>query len=414
MLANTEQGRPHLEVGDIFRAHGEAYRTSHALTAQERKVMRAIETCRTATLGGHVDLCQNCGATRPSYNSCRNRHCPKCQSLKQAQWIAERQERILPTHYFHVVFTVPEQLKPLAQSNRERFFALLFQAAANTLLALGKDPKRLGGQLGITAVLHTWTRDLRFHPHLHCIVTGGGLNPSGNYWIPSDRRYLFPVKVISRLFRGKLLALIEAAFARGEFPCLQLQAPKAFNRLKTLLYKKEWVVYAKTPFAGPEAVFSYLGRYTHRVAISNQRLLAMDEQGVRFITRGQKTTTLPPEQFLGRFLLHVLPPGFTKIRHFGLFAAGNVNSKLATARSLLLNRQLDNQPIAMPQALIIILLAVCLVLGTWSPPPASPPTPLTWREQLLLLSGNDPMRCTLCGGTLVRLLLPAPPPRDTS
>jgi hypothetical protein len=266
------EGRLRLEVGDLFRAHGEVYRDTHALTEQQRKVMRAIEACRTAVLGGHLDVCQKCGDEQPAYNSCRDRHCPKCQSLRQAQWIADRQARILPTHHYHVVFTVPEELKPLARRNRARFFAILFESAANTLLELGADPRLLGGQLGITAVLHTWTRDLRFHPHVHCVVTGGGLNEDGDRWIAARRRYLFPAKVLSRLFRGKLLPAVEEGRANEKLTCPELAGAKAFARFKDALYKKKWVVYAKATFGGPAQVFNYLGRYTHRVAISNQRL----------------------------------------------------------------------------------------------------------------------------------------------
>lgn len=263
------QGRPRLEVADIFRAHGEAYRKTHALTDSQRKVMRDIEACRTPILGGHLDVCPRCGDERPSYNSCRNRHCPKCQSLAQAKWVTERLARLLPTHYFHVVFTVPEELKPIAHHHRERFFKLLFEAASGTLLQLAADPKRLGGQLGITAVLHTWTRDLRFHPHLHCVVTGGGLTSDGDRWVAACRRYLFPRLVLSKLFRGKLLAALGAAWDKGELACPALSDPQAFAHLKDALYRKQWVVYPKATFGGPAHVFSYLGRYTHRVAISN-------------------------------------------------------------------------------------------------------------------------------------------------
>ncbi len=360
--------------------------------------MRAIETCRTAALGGHLDVCPKCGDAQPAYNSCRDRHCPKCQALRQAKWIAERQKRILPTRHFHVVFTIPEQLKPLARRNRARFFSLLFESAANTLLTLGADPKRLGAQLGITAVLHTWTRDLKFHPHVHCVVTGGGLNEDGDRWIAARRHYLFPAKVLSRLFRGKLLAAVEKAWCRGELICPELNESKAFARFRDALYKKKWVVYAKEPFGGGKQVFNYLGRYTHRVAISNQRLLSMNEDGIHFVTRGSKTATLAPEQFIGRFLQHVLPERFVKIRHFGLLAAGNVHSKLETARRLL-----EPEPPAL-SPLVIALLALFAALQ-----PPSPPPMMGWRERLLLLTGFDPLRCPVCGG--IRIRLPLHPPR---
>ncbi len=275
--------------------------------------MRAIETCRTPVLGGRVDVCEQCGETQVVYNSCRNRHCPTCQSLQQARWIEGRMRRLLPTDYFHVVFTVPDELlNGIILRNREPFFDLLFAAGSQTLLELGTDPRRLGAQLGITAVLHTWTRDLRFHTHLHCIVTGGGLHPDGDRWIPARQDYLFPVKVLSKLFRGKLLASVDAAYRAGEIElagaCEGLRDPKAFARLRHQLYKTNWVAYAKEPFAGPEQVFRYLGRYTHRVGISNQRLLELTDDGVFFRTKGEATARLPPDEFIARFLQHVLPP----------------------------------------------------------------------------------------------------------
>jgi hypothetical protein len=398
-----EQGQPRLEVADVFRLHGEAYRQTHALSTQRRKVMRAIETCRTAALGGHLEVCPQCGDARPAYNSCRDRHCPKCQALRQSQWIEERQRRILPTHHFHVVFTIPEQLKPLARRNRARFFSLLFESAANTLLELGADRKRLGAQLGITAVLHTWTRDLKFHPHIHCVVTGGGLNPDGDRWIAARRRYLFPAKVLSRLFRGKLLSAIERARRHGELHSPELTDPKAFARFKDTLYQKKWVAYAKAPFGGASQVFNYLGRYTHRVALSNHRLLSINPEGICFVTRGRRTATLAPEQFIDRFLQHVLPERFVKIRHFGLLAAGNVNSRLEIARRLL---SPERKPIP---PLVIALLALFAAVR-----PPSPPAIASWRQRLFLLTGIDPLRCPVCGAIKLRLPLPRSPILDSS
>ena len=299
--------------------------------------MACIEVCRTEVLGGHVDLCPDCGhETTPSYNSCRNRHCPKCQALDQARWIEARKKRILPVPYFHVVFTLPGELKPLALYNRRLIYGLLFTAAAKTLLELGRDPNRLGALLGITAVLHTWTRDLRFHSHLHCVVTGGGLALDGERWVHSGDTFLFPVKVISALFRGKFIALLKRAHRRGDLDlgpghCL---CPD-MSGLCNALFEKPWVVYAKRPFAGPEQVFAYLGRYTHRVAISNHRLLSVSDDAVTFTTRDGKTATLHPHEFIRRFLLHVLPKGFGKIRHYGLLASGNVKTKLPIASRLL-------------------------------------------------------------------------------
>jgi Putative transposase/Transposase zinc-binding domain len=279
----ARQGRPRLTVGDIFRAHGEAYRKSHALTEPQRKAMRAIEACRTPVLGGRVEVCDRCGHREVSYGSCRNRHCPTCQSLSQARWIENRLERLLPTDYFHVVFTVPDELlNGLILRNRELFFDLLFEAGSQTLLMLGADPRRLGAQLGITCVLHTWTRDLRFHAHLHCIVTGGGLHADGDRWIRARQGYLFPAKVLGKLFRGKLMAKLDAAYqiASLDLSGSGLADPKAFAQLKDHLYKTPWIAYCKKPFAGPEQVFRYLGRYTHRVGLSNHRLLDLSDDRI--------------------------------------------------------------------------------------------------------------------------------------
>jgi hypothetical protein len=400
-------GRPRLTVGDIFRAYGEAYRQSHALSAQQRKAMRAIEACRTPVLGGRVEVCDRCGLAQAVYHSCRNRHCPNCQSLRQARWIEGRLRRLLPIDYFHVVFTVPDELlNGIILRNRELFFDLLFAAGSQTLLTLGADPKRLGAQLGATIVLHTWTRDLRFHAHLHCIVTGGGLHPDGDRWIPARQDYLFPVKVLSKLFRGKLLASLNAAYRAEELTldgaCEPLRDPKHFARLKDQLYKTEWVSYAKKPFAGPEQVFRYLGRYTHRVGISNQRLLSVSDDGVLFRTRGEATAQLPPDVFIGRFLQHVLPPRYVKIRHYGLHAPANATTRLETARRLL-EAERPQAPIADP--------AVSTPANDGEAPPRE-----DWRELLHRLTGIDPTRCPRCGGTLrpTSLSLPHKPPDDSS
>jgi hypothetical protein len=366
--------------------------------------MRDIETCRTAVLGGHLDVCDTCGVVRVSYNSCRNRHCPKCQSLRQAKWIAQRLERVLPTQHFHVVFTIPQELKPLALRNRAGFFSMLFDAASSTLLELGHDPKRVGGLLGITAVLHTWTRSLDFHPHVHCIVTGGGLSADGTQWLPVGRgRFLFPVKVMRRLFRGKLLAALALAQDRGQLKfdgsCAHLADPLAFAKLKDELYGKDWVVYCKPPFGGAEQVFKYLGRYTHRVGISNQRLIDINERGVTFFTKDGATATLAPDEFIRRFLLHVLPHRFVKIRHFGLLAPGNVNTKLQAAR-----RGLEPLPDldAPPAGISTLTDLVASADRTDEPPPAP-----SWRDLFLRLTGIDLARCKACGrGTLIRLSLP--------
>lgn len=331
--------RPSLEVADIFRVYGERYRQTHALSPEQLRVIGNIETCRTEIRGGHVDKCDHCGHKVPSYNSCSDRHCPKCQALNQAKWIIGRKERILPTGYFHLVFTLPAQLRSLAICNRKLVFNMLFSCAAETLQELGRDEKYLGGTLGITAVLHTWTRKLDFHPHIHCVVTGGGLDVEGDRWVSSKPAFLFPVRVLSKLFRGKFLHALSRANARGELEfaggCANLKDSENFVALKDKLYNKDWVVYAKQPFGGPGAVFEYLGRYTHRVAISNQRLIGMNDQGITFFTKNGKTDTLSANEFIRRFLMHVLPGRYTKIRHFGLLAAGNVNTKLQRARELL-------------------------------------------------------------------------------
>lgn len=395
MIACRSTGleRPHLEVADVFRRWGEAYREQHALSPEQARAMRAIELCRTAALGGHLDVCDHaCGFERPSYNSCRDRHCPKCQSLAQAAWVEKRKERILPANYFHVVFTLPEELRPLALNNRERVFNLLFQAASATLLELGHDERRLGALLGFTAVLHTWTRALAFHPHLHAIVIGGGLSDDGDHWRGvRGGRFLFPVKVLSRLFRGKFLAGLREARDHGELrfenSCVALGAEDVFQALLDKLYAKEWVVYAKRPFGGAEQVYRYLGLYTHRIGIANSRLQEIDERGVRFSTKDGKSVTLPPFEFIRRYLLHVLPAGFVKIRHYGLLAAANVKSKLVRAASL---------------------------FGVSVAAPQTEPAPVTWADWVRLLTGRDPLRCPRCEkGVLIAVPLaknPRPPP----
>jgi hypothetical protein len=399
--------RPRLTVGDVFRAHGEAYRKRHALSEPQRKAMRAIEVCRTPVLGGRVEVCDRCGHQEVSYGSCRNRHCPACQSLSQAKWIENRMERLLPTDYFHVVFTVPDDLlNGLILRNRELFFDLLFQAGSQTLLELGADPKRLGAQLGFTCVLHTWTRDLRFHAHLHCIVTGGGLNRDGDRWLrPPSPDYLFPGKVLGKLFRGKLTDSIVDAHQSGDLELsAELKAPGAFARLKDKLYNTKWVAYCKEPFAGPEQVFRYLGRYTHRVGLSNQRLLALTDEGVLFRTRGDATVTLAPDDFIHRFLQHVLPDGFVKIRHYGLMASGNATTKLEVARQLL--------QAECPKAPLVIAAIAAVLLATHPPVP----TPLEdWRTRLKRLTGIDLSRCPKCGvGTMLSTPLRRKAPDDTS
>jgi hypothetical protein len=347
--ATSAPRRPSLELADIVRAHGEACRRSYTLTPDQTAVLRDIVRCRTAALGGHLDVCDRCAYTAPSYNSCRNRHCPKCQGLAQAKWIAEREERILPVRHFHVVFTLPAELHALVRFRREALFGMLFACASQTLLELGRDERHLGAELGLTAVLHTWSRALLFHPHVHCIVTGGGLAADGARWVDSRRKFLFPVKVMGALFRGKFLDGLRKAHARGVLAGFRdFEDPKGFERLMRTIARKDWVVYAKRAFGGPEQVYRYLGRYTHRVGIANSRLVALRDDGVTFRTKNGKSLTLAPTEFLRRFLLHVLPARFVKMRHFGLLASGNVNTKLAHARALLDARRATPPTTMMP------------------------------------------------------------------
>jgi hypothetical protein len=355
-----------LEVATIVRAHGAAVRRQQVLSREQRQALRAIAVCRTPALGGHLDVCTTCGLERPAYHSCRNRHCPKCQSLAQARWISQRMARVLDTDYFHVVFTLPAALRPLALAHRRRVFALLMRAATQTLLALGHDPQRLGAQLGITAVLHTWTRELQFHPHVHCIVTAGGLAPTGARWVPARRRHLFPVRVLGALFRGKCLAALQRAVRRGE-----IVTDVVTHQAIAALYQTPWVVYVKRPFGGAARLFQYLGRYTHRVGLSNHRLVAITADAVTFRTKDGRTATLAPHEFLRRLLLHVLPAGFVKIRHAGLFAPRQVPTALPRAQQLLARRATARPPVPVAEA-------------------------TTWRALLHRLTGLDLTRCPRC------------------
>ncbi len=291
--------RPAIELADVVRAYGQAFVQSRVLRPEQHAALRDIARCRTAVLGGHLDVCTACGHERPSYNSCRNRHCPKCQSLAQARWIDKRLERLLPVHYFHVVFTLPSELRAVTMRAREVVFDMLFASASQTLLALARDPKRLGAELGVTMVLHTWTRELHFHPHVHAIVTGGGLSDDDARWVRTRKGFLFPVRVIGALFRGKMLAALERAHVRGR---LDLGGVDVHA-----LRIKPWVVYAKRPFGGPEQVLRYLGRYTHRVGISNQRLVSMDERGVTFRTKDGNAVTLAGDVLLSHEHVAISP-----------------------------------------------------------------------------------------------------------
>ncbi len=339
--------RLQLEVAEIFRRHGSAYRQQHAgsLSRGQRRVMSALERCRTAALGGHLEECDSCGHQRPAYNSCRDRHCPKCQSLARAQWLEDRQAELLPTPYFHVVFTAPGQIAAIAYQNKAEVYSILFRAVAETLRTIAADPKHLGAEIGFLVVLHSWGQNLLFHPHLYCVVPGGGLSPDGQRWIACRPAFFLPVRVLSHLFRRLFLEYLQTAFDTGKlqfFSSLErLRAPGAFAQHLAPLRQTEWVVYAKPPFWGPEQVLNYLGRYTHRVAISNHRLLDIDNGRVSFHWKDyrdhdrQKTMTLEADEFIRRFLLHVLPDGFQRIRHYGFLAHRYRQAKLARCRQLL-------------------------------------------------------------------------------
>jgi Putative transposase/Transposase zinc-binding domain len=339
--------RPKLEVADVFRRYGSAYRQQHtgSLSRGQRRVMSAIELCRTAALGGHLEECDSCGHQRPAYDSCRNRHCPKCQSLARAQWLEDRQAELLPTEYFHVVFTLPEEIAAIAFQNKEEVYGILFRATAETLRTIAADPQHLGAEIGFLAVLHSWGQNLLFHPHLHCVVPGGGIAPDGQHWIACRPGFFLPVRVLSRLFRRLFLEQLQTAFEAGKlqfFSSLErLRDPRVFAQYLAPLRQSEWVVYAKPPFAGPEQVLNYLGRYTHRVAISNNRLLDIDNGRVTFRWKDyrhhhrQKTMTLEADEFIRRFLLHVLPDGFQRIRHYGFLGNRYRQAKLSLCRQLL-------------------------------------------------------------------------------
>jgi Putative transposase/Transposase zinc-binding domain len=387
--------RPPLEVADIIRSAAESFleQSRRCITWQHRKVLLAILRCRTALLGGHRDRCSDCGHVAISYNSCGNRHCPKCQGNARLRWLAARERELLPTRYVHAVFTLPRELAPLALQNKKVIFNLLFHASAETLLQVARDPRHLGAEIGFFTVLHTWDQRLQFHPHAHCVWAAGGLSPDHTRWISSSRRFFLPIKVLSRVFRGKFVAAIKAAFPAGTLQfhgsVLQLSEPRAFAAWLRTLFRHDWVVYAKRPFAGPEHALPYLGAYTHRVAISNHRLVALHHGNVTFPWRDsahgnkKKLMTLPVDEFLRRFLLHLLPRGFLRIRNFGFLA----NRRRAS------------------------LLPICFELLPRSTEQATPSRVGSATEQC------SNWRCPLCGGTMLiiepisaaQLLLRSPP-----
>jgi predicted Zn-ribbon and HTH transcriptional regulator len=378
VTARPEQaGRARFDIAVLVRTHRAQLEAEHPLTREQKRVLTDIAQCRTAALGGHLDRCDSCGYEHPSYNSCRNRHCPKCQALAAEAWIEQRRQHLLDVGHFHVVFTLPAQLRPLAKHDPHVVYDALLWASARTLLEFGEQ--RLDATLGATLVLHTWTRDLRFHPHVHAIVTDGGLSRDGERFVRGpDRRFLFPVKAMSKVFCGKLLAALSLAYNDGLFADFDdFRDPAAFPRLVARLAKLRWHVYAKAPFKKSKHVLAYLGRYTHRVGIANSRLLDVTDAHVVFRTKGDATETLAPVEFLWRFVQHVLPDGFHKIRHFGLYASA-AHQRLALARERL----------GMPT-----------------------PAPLprrAWEQQFLAITGRDVCSCPVCHALLLRWPLPHP------
>ncbi len=381
-----------IEVADIFRRYGPDYRNAHALPMNRLRAMRAIETCRTVDQGGHVDECEHCGTKVISYNSCRNRHCPKCQFLKKEQWIEARGKDLLPIPYFHVVFTIPDLLNPLVLRNQEAIYPVLFKAVSETLTELSEDRKRLGAEIGFISILHTWGQNLMEHPHIHNVVTGGGLSPDGQKWKLCKKDFFLPVKVMSKLFQGKFLSYLKKLRTQNQlvYPGAvnHLAQPAAFNALIAALYKKNWVVYCKPPFDGTKGVFEYLGRYTHRIAISNHRIVKVEDDRVSFRWRDYadnyktKIMTVDAIEFIRRFLLHVLPDRFVKIRHYGLLGNRCRRKKLDRCRELL----------------------AC------AEQPQTEEKSETWQDTLLRLTGIDVGKCPACGERKMRtieLLRPA-------
>jgi len=374
---------PALEVADIFRRHGEAFRRSHSahLGRIERRVMSAIDICRTTALGGHVEQCGDCGLMRCAYNSCRNRHCPKCQGLARAAWLEARQAELLPVPYYHVVFTLPAPAAEIAFQNKRTVYAILFRAAADAMRDIAADPKHLGAEIGAVTLLHTWGQTLQHHPHLHCIVPGGGIAPDGTRWVTCRPGFFLPVHVLSRRFRSLFLARLQTAFAAGELhfsgTLAALVGSAAFAERLDALRAVEWVVYAKRPFAGPQQVLAYLGRYTHRVAMANSRLTRLADGQVDFTWKDYrhhgktKVMTLAADKFIRRFLLHAVPDGFHRIRHIGFLANGHRAAKLALPRALL------------------------------AAPAPDPPTPESYRDRIRRLTGHALDVCPDCGGAML-------------
>jgi hypothetical protein len=379
-----------LELADIVRAYGPELRTRYSLSATQLRALADIERCRTDQLGGFTYHCDDCDFDQPQYRSCGNRHCPKCQALEQERWIAQRLERILPVEHFHLVFTLPGQLRSLTRFRSKPVFDLLFRVSADTLLEFARNPDNLGAEPAITAVLHTWTRELSYHPHLHCIVAVGGLSLDGQSWVPGNRKFLFPVKALGKVFRAKFLDGLRRLYNAGDLDGFdEFDDPQGFDRLAARLPRKKWVVYCKRPFASADHVFKYLGRYTHRVGIANSRLVSVVDRQVTFRTKNGKHLTLDAVEFLGRYVQHVLPKGFVKIRHYGLLAPSNVATKLERARTL-------------------VTATTAQPASTQS---TSAPIEQTWRQRMLELTGVDLAHCPRCGSTTWRPR-PLPNARD--
>jgi len=393
----TPAPRPALEVADIVRAVGDAYRATHRLSLQQERVLEAIANCRTAALGGHTAQCDHCGALSIRYCSCRNRHCPKCQTLAKQRWLERQCADLLDIDYWHLVFTLPHELNPLTQGNPRVIYRLLFRAASQTLLEFGRNPRWLGGELGITMVLHTWGQKLDQHIHVHCVVTGGALSPDGERWLPAKPGFLFPVRALSAVFRAKYLEALAQAYQDGELhfagSTAPLADPAAFAGWLARLKDPDWVVYAKPPFAGAQQVLAYLGRYTHRVAIANHRLVGFEDGQVRLRWRdyahgnASKTMTLSAEEFLRRFLLHTLQRGFVRIRHYGLLGNRCRHQKLVRCRALLDQPAPEPCEPESPEVMMLRLTGIDIqrcpacqqgrlrVINTFAPTPSVPPTP---------------------------------------
>jgi len=383
--------RPTVEVADLIRACGARFveQNQRWLSFQQLKVLRAVERCRTEALGGHVDTCSTCDYSVISYNSCRNRHCPKCQAQARERWLTARQQELLEVPYFHVVFTVPHQLNPLYRDNAKWLYDLLFRTVAETMLEVAADPRHLGARIGFLALLHTWGQTLQLHPHLHCVVPGGGLSPDGQQWVAPRYAFFLPVRVLSRVFRGKFVAGLKRAFRRQRLHLAgqnaALAQPQAFAAFLRTLFRQDWVVYAKPTFGGPAQVLRYLGRYTHRVAISNHRLLAFDGKSIRFRWKDyahgnkQRVMTLTVEEFLRRYVQHVLPQGFVRIRQFGFLANSQRTPALDSIRGLLN----QDRPIRQSTA------SSALTSGTW-------PCPLCGRPMRIGPSLNAPQLRSRC------------------